>query len=285
MPTIMTLWAGGTRRVGIRFDRRKNAKRTRCLLQVLVMAVAIGGFSASSAPAFSLITDADIYAVTGNETQSGNGTLDLILFTESAGGSLNHYDGFDADDANTAMPGGGVTTADESYITSIGELRDFYDFTFGPGIIQEVVLFVDLNQTTGSPPLALETLDILIDYGAFGDSRDSPWTTDITSTTQNSTGSGYTGGTMLASLDSTKNLALNEQGAGWGDYMICTGINPYDAGFSNDTRILFNWASSNHDDGGETIFLSGIVPEPSTAMLLAVAGACMCFRRRVRRHV
>ena len=64
--------------MGIRFYRRENAERIRCLLQALVLALGIGGLSASSAPAFSLITDADIYTVTGNETQSGNGTIDLI---------------------------------------------------------------------------------------------------------------------------------------------------------------------------------------------------------------
>ena len=183
------------------------------------------------------------------------------------------------------MPGGGVTTANESYITSIGELRDFYDFTFGAGVINEVVLSVDLNQTPGNPTIALGTLDILIEYTSpTSGGRDDPWINNITSATQNSTGPGYIGGTLLASLDGPKNLTMHNPGGGWGDYMIFTGINPYDASFSNETRILFNWASSNHDDGGETIFLSGIVPEPSTIVLFAAAGACMLFRRRVRRH-
>ena len=62
-------------------------------------------------------------------------------------------------------------------------------------------------------------------------------------------------------------------GAGHADKAIFTGINPFDSGFNDSTRILFHWASSNHNDGGETAFLSGTfaahdlpgpqIPEPS----------------------
>src|SRR3990170_4513228 len=88
--------------------------------------ILIVGLAAVSPASAGLITDASFYTMSGNEVGSGNGTLDLILLTESAGGSANSAPGFNGDDANTQLPTGvGGTTANESYITSIGELRQF----------------------------------------------------------------------------------------------------------------------------------------------------------------
>src|SRR2546429_617288 len=74
----------------------------------------------------AVITSADIIPVPVGTVGSGNGTLDFILLTESSGGSTNVSGSFNGDNANTQMPtGNGNTTANESFITSIGEIRSF----------------------------------------------------------------------------------------------------------------------------------------------------------------
>jgi hypothetical protein len=249
------------------------------------------------------ITSADIFDTLGVEQGSGNGTLDFIFFTESQGGAENSASGFDGDDANTDMPTGNHnTTAMESFVTSIGELRDFYKLNFPDGLggstVDEIVLFVDINQTTSGSDISLDGLEIWIDYDAtFGDDRDDPGGTDpdgtyidVDSSLQNATNSSFSGGTLAAVLDSPKLLPLLAQhGAGFEDYAILTGINPFDDAYCATTRILFDWQSSGHNDGGETIFLSGEysahdVPEPGALLLLAsgawVAG--MAYKRRLR---
>lgn len=229
------------------------------------------------------ITDADIVATDGNEIGSGNGTLDLLLLTESSGGSGNSKGGFDGDDACTDMPTGGGSTVSESYITSVGELRAFFDLNFAQQV-HDIPLCVDLNQIKGGDDVTLTTLTVVVDYTAnFGDDRDNPATSDITSALQNATAAGFSGGTVVASLDGPKVLPLNVQGAGWADYIIMLGIDPYDQAFSDSTRILFHWESYGHDDGGETIFLSGeYIPEPATAALLLVCSVAAIVRRRRR---
>jgi hypothetical protein len=112
-----------------------------------------------------VITSADIFAVPSATIGSGNGTLDFILLTESSGGSTNSQGSFNADNANTDMPtGSGKTTADESFITSFGELRDFFELNFpngsGGSTVSEIVVMVDVNETGGPQSINLGTLDI-----------------------------------------------------------------------------------------------------------------------------
>ncbi len=237
---------------------------------------------AASAANGGLITSQDIVPLTNNLLGSGNGTLDLILLTESAGGAHNSAGAFNGDNANTDMPtGANGAIANGSYITSIGEIRAFYELNFPNIPISEIVLFVDVNQITNGLTLSLDDLVIVTDYDqTFGDSRDNPALNDITSAKQNATKAGFSGGVVRAELDSPKPLPLVEQGAGWGDYAILTGVDPYDAAFADDTRIIFHWESSGHDDGGETIFLSGRyqLPEPGSLGLLLM-GITLVGRR------
>lgn len=262
---------------------------------LLALGLAVGLLLAvSPALAVQIITDSDIVATDNNTVGSGNGTLDFLFFTESAGGSGNSSGGFDGDNANTDMPtGAGSTAAVESFITSIDELRDFYILNFpdggGGSLIQELVVFVDLNQIGGSAPLGLNAFTTVKDYTAsFGDDRDNPAGTDISSALQNMTNSGFAGGTVLAQLDGPKTLPLNEQGAGFADYAIFTGIDPFDPALDG-ARLLFFWDSGTvqgpHNDGGESIFLSGqfgAIPEPGTMALMGFGGLLLLVTRRRR---
>ena len=123
--------------------------------------LAIGTGSAAG----DIITNGDIIATNGNEVGSGNGTLNLILFTESAGGASNVGGSFNGDDANTAIPtGNGNTTADVTYVTSIGELRDFYELNFpdgsGGSTVNQMAIFVDVNESGQVNDIVLDQLDI-----------------------------------------------------------------------------------------------------------------------------
>jgi len=260
----------------------------------LVIGLAVGFLmGASPCHAVSWITDADIIPTTGNEVQSGNGTLDYIFFWEGGGVGVseNSAGSFDGDDANRDLPtGSSTTTASESFVTSIGELRDFYILNFPDGMggstCHDIGLFVDVNQTGANKDLYLDTLTVVLNYDAFGDDRDDPATYDVSSVLQESTGATFSGGTVLAQLDSfvPKYIGVNEQGAGWADYIIDLGIDPFDSGFSDSDRILFHWESHGHNDGGETIYLSGsyCIPEPAT-MTLVGFGALLLLVRRKRR--
>jgi hypothetical protein len=237
-----------------------------------------------------------------NAVQSGNGQLDLIIVGYSGGGGVteNAAGGFDGDDANTQMPNGSsVTTVDASYATSIGELRDFYELNFpdvvnNPNLIPELVLFVDLSETGQVNDIKLDDLKIVLNYddfaGGTSNPLNTPATSDVSSAEQNSIGSSWSGGTVIAELDPTvspKSLALNDQGSGFADWFIRTGFNPFDDMYSEDDSVLFYWNSHDHDDGGDKVFLSGsyfvAVPEPASMAVLAVGGLIAGFRRRSAR--
>ena len=243
----------------------------------------------SSAYTASMITDASIYATTGAEVLSGNGTMNFILFMGDGNGE-NEEGGFDGDDANKDMPYGSSILAHESFITSIGELRTFYRLCFpdghGGSLVKEVVIYVDLVQEPGNS-LYVDELTIVRDYvQTFGDSRDNPWTNDISSSKQNLINASYSGGTILSQLDAfPKTLAPNSGGAIWADYGIETGINPFDPTFSDADRILFHWQSYGHSGEAETIFLSGeyqgiAIPEPAMAILFLSGFATLVWKKR-----
>ena len=120
-------------------------------------------------------------------------------------------------------------------------------------------------------------------------SSNDPFNNDITSSQQNATNASFSGGTLLANLDSSpKVLGQISVGAGHADQAIFTGINPFDPSFSDTDRILLHWKSSDHDNGGETVFISGtigpqdLVPEPASAGLLGVTALLLARRRATR---
>lgn len=269
------------------------------------MFIMMAGISASAltaiaawAPAAISITDNDILPIMRHEQGSGNGTLDLILFTESAGGANNTSGPFNGDDANTAMPtGNGHTTASVTYVTSMGELKNFYRLNFpdgnGGSVVSEIAIFVDVNETGQVNDILLDAFEIVANYNQgfspANDLRNNPHLGDVPSNKQNAIDTSYSGGTVESELDANvpKLLTLNNQGGGWADHVIFTGIDPFS--FADNTRVLFHWESSAHDSGGETIFLSGEVspgdvwtdynvPEPATTSLAMLAFAPLLRR-------
>jgi len=150
---------------------------------------------------------------------------------------------------------------------------------------------VDVNETGGPQSINLDTFDIFRNFTAFAgsDPRNDPFNNDITSSQQNATNATFSGGTLIANLDtSQKVLGQNSVGAGHADQAIFTGINPFDPAFSNTDRILVHWMSSDHDNGGESVFISGSIgpqdfaPEPASLSLLAAGGLLVSRRARKR---
>ena len=286
-------------------QRKREAEVALADLKILAMICLVAAWVFPNATAKALpvqITDDMIVATTGSEVHSGNGHLDLILLGFAGGGGVNENAAltFDGDDANTDMPtGGSASSVVESYVTSIGEIRDFYTLNFpdgfGGSLEDQITLFVDLSETGTVNHITLNDIQIVLEFddfpGGTSDTRNDPAKFDIESSVQNGTGSLYSGGMVLSQLApaiSPKTLPLNVQGAGFADYGILTGIDPFEPAYNDDDRILLFWSSDDHDDGGDKVFLSGSVqsihvPEPATLSLMALAGAIVLRRRRLSR--
>ncbi len=262
--------------------------------QMVCAAVALTLLVAPAAQA-STIGSSDILAIPSGVTGSGNGTLDLRLGTFSGSEIDNSSGSFDADNGNnTLSQGGGDPSFDESYVTTAGELQDYYTLNFGATTTGEIelVLFLDLNETgvTGEATNTLDLLDIILNPASIQGDPDPSG--DVTSVEQAFIDQVFTGGTTLAELDPepADNLPVNSQGAGFADYAISTGIDPFALAASD--VLLFNFSMDLLNDGAEEIFLSGTfsgtdvglppIPEPSTALLLGggLLGLAALGRRR-----
>jgi hypothetical protein len=206
---------------------------------------------------------------------SGLGLLDLVLLAPSGAGSLNNPAGpLNFDNSNTDMAAGATVAANESYLTSVGELREFYRLNFpdgsGGSTVDELLLMAQINQ---AGPLALEELAVVIDYSLpDSPSAQDPAASDVTATVQNATNGGFEAGTGTRLLHLTAPLPLSDLHAG-PDYAVATGLNPFDPSLADGTRLLVNWRSSGHDGLGETLFLSGQLSPEDLCEPLGACGA------------
>ncbi len=251
------------------------------------------GFLVTSIASASAITTVDIHEIPGGAVGSGNGTLDLRLGTFSGSEIDNAGGGFDGDNANvTLSQGGGDPSFDESYVTTAGELQDYYTLNFGvtsPGEI-ELVLFLDLNETgvEGAATNTLSILDIILNPTTIQGNPNAAG--DVTGAEQAFIDQVFTGGSTIAWLDPEPalNIPINSQGAGFADWAISTGIDPFTLARSD--VLLFNFSMDLLNNGGEEIFLSGVfsgtdvglppIPEPSTALLMAAGLGMLAMKRR-----
>ncbi len=255
----------------------------------LSLAVFLLALLATPAVRAGTITGGHIVALPSGQVGSGNGTLDLRLFTFSG----SEIENSTFDNGNNTLPqGGGADTSAfaESYVTTAGDLQSFYSLNV-PGLMNiQLVLFLDLNETGGGAGInQLALLDIILNPATVQGNPDPSG--DVTSDEQAAINQIFTGGSTLAFLDPepAATLPVVAMGAGFADYAIATGINPFNLDPSD--VLLFNISMNTLSSGAEEIFLSGEVrdvdiggfppiPEPSTLLLLGAGLAGLTLVRR-----
>ncbi len=264
----------------------------KCVLTTLTTMVMV--MSLASVGSAGVIAPADILLFPSGLVGSGNGTLDLRLMTFSGSEVDNSSGAFDGDNANNTLPQGGgadIKFFDESYVTTAGELQAYYTLNFGVTTTDqiELTLFLDLNETGTNGELfnSLSKVDIILNPATINGSPDASG--DVTGAEQAAINQVYTGGTLDATLSLTPlNLPVNAIGAGWADYAILTGIDPFT--LSAADVLLFNISMDTLNNGGEEIFLSGTysgqdvedaLPEPATLGILIVGGLALLRKRRI----
>jgi hypothetical protein len=226
------------------------------LLLGLMIAAAFGFTTVRPTSAAPINGDYEFFSLDPAPNGTGLGNYNVILFANASGGSGNDGGSVNVDNSNTSLPTG--STSDSGLIfwtTSFGDLRAFYDQQFGSNEINNIVLFLDLNESGNSAAssITLNTLSIYLNEPTGLD----PATNDLTSTQQNSLTGYIPSTTALTSLSSAQFLAQQNTGQGIDDWSIFTFIDPYDSAYNDNDTLLFAFHISDLNSGGELLSISG----------------------------
>jgi len=191
---------------------------------------------------------------------TGLGNYNVILFENAVGGSGNSGGTVNVDNSNTLLPTGGTSTSQSLFwMTSVADLQAFYLQQFGSGTINNIVLFLDLNETgQAGETVTITALNIYKNATTTPlPSLDPTGSNDLTSAAQQSI-TGFSSGTLLAQL-STASQSLSQKSTGQGvdDWSIFTFIDPFDPSLLPTDTLLFNIMMSDLASGGELLSISG----------------------------
>jgi hypothetical protein len=255
-------------------------------IMLLAAAAAVVGMWAGTSVAATSISAGDMTIVpleTG-QVKSAVGGLDVIIATGQNGiGVLNNeFGALNIDNSNSDLPTGGVSIAEESWITTVGEIRAFLDQQFGPSAVNNLVIFTDMQQSQ-QQSITIELFEVVLNPTNVPDPSG-----DVSTDDQNAIEGTYTNGTVLSSTtpDVVSPITL-QAGSGWADWAIITGINIYDPALLNTDTILFHFVGEEFTAASETLFISGSAtivdtPEPATlaAFGVGIIGLALLRRRR-----
>jgi|GEM_PF-5058507 len=227
----------------------------------LAVGIVVGAASAWAVinPASALTFGNGDYTFTSLEPApngSGLGNYNVILFAGASGGADNTGGGVNVDNSNTLLPSGGTDTSGSLFwMTSVADLRAFYDLQFGQNTINNIVLFLDFNESGNAQntSITVDALNVYLNSTTLNDNL-NPIANDLPSDQQGSI-IGQTGGTLLTSLTSAQNLSQIQTGEGIDDWSIFTFINPYL--LPADGTLLFNLQLSQLNSGAEVLAISG----------------------------
>ncbi|MGI9456210.1 MAG: hypothetical protein ACR2NU_06575 [Aeoliella sp.] len=247
-----------------------------------------------------LIGASDVVPVPLGTIGSGNGTLDLRMMTFSGSEIGNSSGGFNGDNGNSTLPNSNSTDSfAESYVTTAGEIQAYYQLNFPSAHvngtdINELVIFLDVNeQASGGEGTNnfIDKLDIVLNPATI---QGSPVPSgDVLGAEQAAINQIHTtdGGTLtLANLTAPISVDTFAQGAGFPDYAIFTGIDPFS--LSGTDVLLFNVSMSGLSNGAEEVYLDGkfagvnvtaAIPEASQVVffgLLTLAVTCSGLIRK-----
>jgi len=225
------------------------------LLRGFTIASAYAAVTVSPASALTFNNgDYGFYSLNPAPNGSGLGNYNVILYENASGGSGNSGGTVNVDNSNTLLPTGSTSSSGTLYwMTTVADLQAFYLQQFPNTPINNIVLFLDINETgNGSNPITVSNLTI---YKNATTTPSLDPTGDLTSAQQQSITS-FSNASILKQLSNIgPSLDQQQTGQGADDWAIFTFINPF-ALLPTDT-LLFQLALNDLSAGGEVLAISG----------------------------